>query len=81
MDIASILTNPPKSTVSSLLAGEDTTTALCEIAKLLKRVDLIPGLNVLEGPKDALTPGVIRTNLHNILCGLNRMLSYAQMMR
>ena len=52
-DIISILSNPPKSTVPSLLAGEDTATAIYEIAKLLKRVDPIPDFNSSKYSIDA----------------------------
>ena len=41
-DIVSILSNLPKSTALSSLVGEETATAAYEMAKLLKRADLIP---------------------------------------
>jgi len=58
-DIISILSNPPKTTVPSLLAGEETNTALYEIAKLLKRADPIPDFNHQEISKDISLPRVL----------------------
>ena len=52
-DIISILLNPLKIIVPSLIAEEDTTIALYEIAKLLKRVDPIPDFNIVKEPTEA----------------------------
>ena len=54
IDIISILSNLSKTTVPSLIAEEDTTIALYEIAKLLKRVDPISDFNTVKGPTDVL---------------------------
>jgi len=59
-DIISILSNLPKSTVPSLLAGEDTATAIYEIVKLLKRVDPIPDFNSSKYSIDASAPRVLK---------------------
>ena len=58
-NIISILSNPPSTTVPSLLAGEDTNQALYEIAKLLGRVDNIPEYSVKDQGNNILAPRVV----------------------
>ena len=60
-DIISILSNPPSSAIPSFQARDSTNQAITEIAKLLKRIDKIPNLNL---PKDASAPRVVHTPMH-----------------
>ena len=64
-DIMSILLNQPITTVPSLIVGEETTTALHEIAKLLQRVDLIPDFNTIKDSVDKSLPRVPNSKVQN----------------
>ena len=75
-DIISILSNPPSSTVPSLLAGDDTNKAIYEIAKLLHRVDPIPSLN-LQHNQDVPSPRVPNKNNHKVAINPNNQTSTA----
>ena len=58
-DIISILSNPPSTTVPSLLAGDETNQALLEIATLLGRVQNIPDFDKQKNVVDIPSPRVI----------------------
>ena len=47
-DMLSILANPPKLGIPSLQAGDDLNNAILEIAKLLKRTDILPTLKAID---------------------------------
>ena len=58
-DIISILSNPPSTNVPSLLAGDETNTALLEIASLLGRVEHIPDFKPQKPVEAVPSPRVI----------------------
>ena len=56
-DLVSMLTNPPSTTVPSLSAGDDIENAILEIAKILKRADVIPNLSAIcDAPLPRVAP-------------------------